>query len=506
MHEPTSPVTSSSGTASTSTATDSPPSDLRRVLGRRDVLALAFGAMIGWGWVVLAGEMIDLAGSLGSVLALAAGAVMVLFVGLIYAELTSALPRAGGELSFTYLGIGPRASFACGWILALAYISVCAFEAVALPTVIAYLFEDFGTGYLWTVAGWDVHASWAAVGVAGALAIGVVNYFGVKLASFVQWTSAAILFLIGLSFFIPGNVQGDTANLAPLFTSVGGFLSVVIMTPFLFLGFDVIPQIAEEIDVPFRAIGKLILVSILIALGWYALVQWTVGLTLDAAALENRELATADAMSLVYQSAWGGRILVFGGVMGIATSWNAFFIGASRLLFAMSRGGMLPRIFSRLHPRYESPVAAVVLVTAVTALAPFFGREALVWLVDAGGLAAVVGYFLVTVSFLRLRRRRPELPRPYAVPAPRVIGILALLATLLFILLYMPGSPSALIWPHEWVIVGVWVVLGIAFAAIARHRIATMGRAQQAERILGEYARYSEGAPTGFAAETPRER
>ena len=452
-------------------------------------MALAFGAMIGWSWVVLAGDMAERAGTVGSALAFLAGAVMVLFVGLTYAELTSALSRAGGELTFTYVGIGPRASFVCGWTLVLAYVAVCAFEAVALPTVVDYLFQDFQVGYLYGVAGWDVHLTWVAVGVVGALAIGLVNYFGIKPAAFVQSTAALTLLLIGLAFFIPGNIRGDFANLAPSFTGVAGFLGVVIMTPFLFLGFDVIPQIAEEIDVPFQAVGKLIIVSIIIALGWYAMVQWTVGLTLDSAARAGGDLPTADAMSVVYGSHWGGRLLVFGGLLGIMTSWNAFVIGATRLIFAMSRGGMLPAVFSRLHPRYGSPFAAILLITALTALAPFFGRQALVWLVDAGGLAAVIGYLLVAISFLAIRRRYPDLPRPYETPAPMLVGGLALLTTIFFVLLYLPGSPSALVWPFEWAIILGWVGFGAILWLAATRRAATMGRAEQANRILGPYAK-----------------
>ena len=464
------------------------PVQLRKVLGRRDVIGLAFGAMIGWGWVVLAREMIAQAGTIGSALAFVVGAVMVLFVGLTYAELTSALSRAGGEISFTFVGIGPWASFVCGWTLVLAYMSVCAFEAVALPTVVNYLYEDFGVGYLWTVAGWEVHATAVGLGVVGALAVGLVNYLGIKLASVVQWTATTTLFLVGISFFVPGNIRGDTANLVPAFTTWGGFLSVVIMTPFLYVGFDVIPQIAEEIDIPFKAVGKLILVSILIALAWYAGIQWTVGLTLDQAALAATELATADAMSKVYGSEWGGRVLVFGGLMGIFTSWNAFFIGASRLMFAMSRGGMLPTVFSRLHPKYESPVAVIVLLTCITIIAPLFGRQALVWLVDAGALAAVLGYFLVAVSFGRIRKRYPDLNRPYRIPAGRVVGALAIVTTVFFFVLYLPGSPAALVWPQEWAIVLGWILLGALFALATRKRVKLLGRVRQEDLILGEYA------------------
>lgn len=464
------------------------PAQLRRILGRRDVLAIAFGAMVGWSWVVLAGEMILRAGTLGSILAFAAGAVMVWLVGLTYAELTPALSRAGGEISFTFVGLGPTGAFICGWTLVLAYLAVCAFEAVALPTVVSYLIPGFETGYLYTVAGWDVQLTWVLVGVSGALALGVVNYVGIRFAAGVQTVAAVSLLAVGLAFFVPGSVRGDTANLVPWITGWEGVLRVVIMTPFLYVGFDVIPQIAEEIDLPLSAVGRIIILSIVMALGWYVLVQWSVGLSLAPATLASRELPTADAMSAVYGTPWAGRVLVVGGLLGILTSWNAFFLGASRLLFAMARGGMLPPVFARLHPRYESPVAVVVALTVVTAVAPFFGRPALVWLVDAGSLATVVAYLLVAVSFLVIRRRHPGLHRPYRTPAPSVVGWLAVATTVFFILLYLPPSPSALVWPEEWAIVLAWAALGGLFAFGMRRRAASLP-ASQAKLILGRYAR-----------------
>ncbi len=174
--------------------------------------------------------------------------------------------------------------------------------------------------------------------------------------------------------------------------------------------------------------------------------------------------------------------------MGIITSWNAFVIGASRLLFAMARGAMLPQVFTKLHPRFQSPVAVILLITCCTAVAPFFGRPALVWLVDAGSLAVVVAYVLVAVSFLNIRRRFPNLARPYRVPAPRFVGIMAVLTSLFFLGLYLPGSPSALTWPYEWAIVLAWGGLGALFAMGLRKRMAAVGHAKQARLILGEYA------------------
>ena len=200
------------------------------------------------------------------------------------------------------------------------------------------------------------------------------------------------------------------------------------------------------------------------------------------------ELVTADAMAAVYASPCGGRALIFGGLLGIIARGSALIIGASRLLFAMARGGMLPATFARLHPRYESPVAVIVLLTALSMLAPFFGRHVFVWLVGAGGLATVLGYLFVAVSFLELRKSHPELERSYRVPAAKLVGTLALFATVFFICLYLPGSPSALIWPQEWVIVLIWALLGVAFFLIARGRVSEMGRDQPRKAILGDYA------------------
>ena len=465
------------------------PSQLRKILGRREVLGLAFGAMIGWSWVVLSGEMIVRAGTIGSLLSFLLGAVMVFLVGLTYAELTPALSRAGRELTFTFVGIGPRASFLCGWALVLAYFSVCAFEAVALPLVAGFLFPGLKTGYLYTLQGWEIYWSWVLLGSGGALAIGVVNYFGLRLASFLQWLASLLMLLVGLSFFGAGNLNGEWINLTPYFTNWSGFFSVVIMTPFLFLGFDVIPQLAEEIKLPAPVIGKLILFSLLLTLGWYGLVQWTVGLSLGAEARASSDLPTADAMTAVYGSPLAGQLLVLAGLLGIVTSWNAFFIGATRLIFAMSRTRMLLAVFSRLHPRYDSPVAAILLMTAPAMMAPLLGRPALVWLVDAGSAAAVVGYIFVAASFLAIHRKYPHLPRPFRVAAPGLVGVLALLATISFALLYLPWSPSALLWPYEWAILLGWSGLGALLVLITGRRLSKREKEEQRSYILGDYDR-----------------
>ncbi len=115
-----------------------------------DVLFLAMGAMLGWGWVVLSGEWISKAGFLGSITAFMIGGLLVIFIGLTYAELAAAIPETGGGFIFVLRSFGEKTAYIAGWSVLFGYISVIAFEAVALPTVINYLIPVEHVGYLWT--------------------------------------------------------------------------------------------------------------------------------------------------------------------------------------------------------------------------------------------------------------------------------------------------------------------------------------------------------------------
>lgn len=234
-----------------------------RVIGRREVLTLAFGAMIGWSWVALTGGWIQEAGTLGAIMAFAIGGITIIFVGFTYAELAAAMPQAGGEHVYSYRALGRNASFLCTWAILLAYASVVTFEAVALPTVVEYLAPGFSRGYLWTVAGWDVHATWVAVGAGAAVVMTTINVIGIKTAARVQMLVTALILVAGLALIGGAAMSGDMANTAPLLQNgYKGVLGVLVIVPTMMVGFDVIPQSAEEIDLPFRDIGKLLVFSI----------------------------------------------------------------------------------------------------------------------------------------------------------------------------------------------------------------------------------------------------
>jgi amino acid transporter len=417
-----------------------------RVINRHEVLALAFGAMVGWSWVALTGVWIEGAGVVGAMLAFLAGGGVVIFVGLTYAELASAMPQVGGEHVYSARALGRTASFVCTWAILLGYASVVAFEAVALPTVLEYIFPDFSRGYLWTIAGWDVNATWVLTGALAAVVMTVVNILGIRTAARLQVLVVIIVLVSGLALMFGAAVSGNMSNTSPAFErGLAGVMTVLVMVPFMIF--------------------------------WYTLVIGAVALGLSDHARGAASLPTADAAATLLGGTWAGKLLVVGGVAGILTSWNAFLIGGSRALYALAEAGQVPRVFATLHPRFRTPHHAILLVGGLAVIAPLFGRPAMVWLVDAGGLGIVTAYAMVALSFLVLRYREPDMARPYRVRSGKLIGYLALVLSIAIGMLYLPWSPAALIWPHEWLIVLGWCVLGLIFHWLSRRsRQTTNGR------------------------------
>ena len=435
---------------------------LRRVLGRRDVLSLAFGAMIGWSWVLLTGEWIGRAGSLGAMTAFLIGGVVVVFIALTYAELAAAMPSVGGEHVYSLRALGPGLSFVCSWSIVLGYVSVAAFEAVALPFALSTLVPGTDLVYLWTVAGWDVHLSFVAIGIAASVVLTWINIRGVKPAATMQRIVTLAIVISGAFFLTGASFNGDPHKLQPLFTSLegGGLFAVLMMVPIMFVGFDIIPQTAEEIDLPHAQIGALVVVSVIIAVLWYAAIIFGVGLSLDAPARAASAMTTADAAGAAWGSSAARDLLIIGGIAGIVTTWNAFLIGSSRIVYALATAGMLPAVFARLHPRYGTPHVALLAIGAVVCVAPWFGRPILVWLINAGSFGVIIAYMMVAASFLVLRRREPDMPRPYRVRHGGCVGGTALVLSGALILLYLPGGPAGLAWPHEWGICLAWAAAG----------------------------------------------
>lgn len=424
-------------------------SEFDKVFSVWDILVIAFGAMIGWGWVVSSGDWIQTGGVLGAIIGFAIGGIMVFFVGLTYAELTAAMPQCGGEHVFSYKAMGPIGSFICTWAIILGYVSVVCFEACALPTIIQYIYPAFLKGYLYTVAGFDIYASWLAVAVVTALFITFINIKGAKTAAILQTVLTIIIGAVGILLIVSSAIKGDVSNLSgQLFAGTGGealskVMKVALMTPFFFIGFDVIPQAAEEINVPLKKIGKILILSIVLAVAFYALIIFGVGYIMNASdianSMEGSGLVTADAMAKAFNSSIMAKVLIVGGMCGIVTSWNSFLIGGSRAMYSMAESYMIPRFFVKLHKKNKTPINALLLIGLLSVIAPFFGRKMLVWIVDAGNFGCCLAYCMVALSFIILRSKRPDMPRPYKVKNYKFVGVMAVLMLGLMVVMYSMG-------------------------------------------------------------------
>ena len=139
-------------------------------------------------------------------------------------------------------------------------------------------------------------------------------------------------------------------------------------------------------------------------------------------------------------------------------------------MFALAESGVLPAAFARLHPKYRTPWVGIVVLGVLSCISPLFGRAILVWLVNAGAMAVVVAYLFVPIAFLVLRRREPDLPRPFRVRWPGVVGGTAIVLALGLLSLYLPFSPSSLVWPYEWAMVLGWAAIGVVVWTAKRFR------------------------------------
>ncbi|WP_166987276.1 APC family permease [Canibacter zhoujuaniae] len=448
-------------------------SELKKEVGSFGVLSLGVGAMVGFGWVILVGDWIMKAGSFGAILAFLIGGLMMGVVALVYAELVAAMPHAGGEHNYIMRALGPRWSLFGSWAITGGYSAVIAFESVALPRALGYI-VPLDKGYMYTVDNFEVYALWVAAGSVTAILITIINVLGVKFATNVQIFVVVFLFAVGALQLCGVFIGGDMTKLEPFFGDretggLAGFVSVLVVVPFMFVGFDVIPQTAEEANLPSRKIGMLSFNSVVVAAIWYMLIIFGVSVALDASELANSELPAADGFAALFGgSKFIANLIVAAGLAGILTSWNSLQMGAARLLYSLARGGMLPRWLAYVHPKFGTPMNAVILLGLFATVAPFFGRSTLVWVVDASSPMVVIAYMMVAISFVVLRYREPDMERPLWIGGRglggKLIGYLAIAITIFLITCYIPGIPWAadLSW-QSWVIFGLWWLFGLYF-------------------------------------------
>src|SRR6266704_839739 len=261
---------------------------LARKLRLADYFALAFGTMVGAGWLVLMDDWLGRSGPLGAILGFAVGGVLLLPVGYVYGQWVQRLPDAAGEAAYTAEVFPPIVSYFTGWMMLLAYFIVCPWEAVAVGKLAAYIFPSLNSFELYRVAGHPVFLPRLLLGVALTVFLAALNYRGIRWsASFQNWTTGTVLLLFVLLLGISAN-RGAAVNFHPAFRTTP-FVSILLtlqIVPYFMTGFESVPKVAEEAYPGILAImsgtlaglllGDALLVpvtevgSMASALGWFA--------------------------------------------------------------------------------------------------------------------------------------------------------------------------------------------------------------------------------------------
>lgn len=475
--------------------TDEPGSRLRKNLSAWDLTVFGVAVVIGAGIFTLtartAGDFAGPSVSLSFVLA----AIACGLAALCYAEFASTVPVAGSAYTFSYATFGEFVAWIIGWDLVLEFAVGSAAVATGwseyLQTVLSYIFGD-GVTTTFDIGGLTVN--WGALLLVAALTI--LLAVGTKLSSRVSMVItgikvAIVLFVIfyGITFikasnyhpFIPPGETGAGATSTGVDQTVFswlagesssafgifGLLAGASLVFFAFIGFDVVATTAEETRDPKRAVPRGILGSLAIVTVLYVAVSLVLtGMVKysDLASGENGEHKTlATAFSLNHVD-WAANVISVGALAGLTTVVMVLMLGQVRVLFAMSRDGLLPRSLSRTGSQ-GTPVRATVLVGGlVAAAATFFPAGKLEEMVNVGTLFA---FILVSGGVMVLRRTRPDLPRSFRVPVLPVIGVLAIAACLWLML-----NLTILTWLRFF----VWMVVGVVVYFAYGRRNSLLGK------------------------------
>lgn len=442
--------------------------ELAKTLGPTEVLALALGAIVGWGCFMLPGiTFLPNAGPLGTIIAFFVGALFQCIVALSYSFLIKPYPVAGGAFAYAYAGFGSKGAFICGWALVLSYICVIAANATAIILLVRFLLPGIQFGQLYTVLGWDIYLSEVAYISVILIAFGFMNFRGVDAASVIQ-VFLAFALTIGVLVLTVGTATAETAsldNLYPLFaenrSALASVMMVLALTPWLYVGFDTIPQTAEEFAFSPSKARDLMLLSIICGAIIYALVTLCVAGLIPYKELlaANYPWATGWVADKVFGS-WGGVALAVPVLAGILTGMNGFFMATTRLLFSMGRSKFLPNFFSEVHPKYNTAWKSVVFITALTLIVPWFGRPALDWIVAMSSIGTALAYLFTCLTARKYLIAHPEL-RESTWGKP--ICIMGAITSIICIgLLMIPSSPVAINVPN-WGMLFAWVALGAIF-------------------------------------------
>ncbi|MEW1723071.1 amino acid permease [Streptomyces sp. NPDC093109] len=471
--------------------TEDPEHALRKSLSALDLTVFGVGVIIGTGIFVLTGVVARQTAGPATALAFVVAGVVCALAALCYAEFASTVPVAGSAYTFSYASLGELPAWIIGWDLVLELALGCAVVAVGWSGYVRSLMGNAGLSMPDGLSGThDGHFGFDLLAFLLVLALTAILVVGMKLSSRItsvivgiKVTVVLLVIIVGAFFiksanyhpFIPPSEPrtGESGLSAPIIQLMAGFtpsdfgvmgiFTAAAVVFFAFIGFDIVATAAEETVHPQRDVPRGILGSLIICTVLYVAVSLVVtgmqhytDLSVDA--------PLADAFKAVGHPFWAG-LISFGAAVGLTSVCMILLLGQTRVFFAMSRDGLLPRTFSRVHPRFGTPYRSTLLLGLVVAVvAGFTSIEELAELVNIGTLFAFV---VVALGVIILRRTRPDLPRSFRTPLVPYVPIASVLASL-WLMLNLPAE--------TWLRFGIWMVIGFVVYFVYGRAHSRLGR------------------------------
>ena len=457
-------------------AEDESGGGLKRALGPVNLITLGIGAIIGAGIFVLTGTAAAQFAGPAIVLSFVVAGIGCVFAGLCYAEFSAMIPIAGSAYTYGYATLGELVAWIIGWALCLEYAFGAATVAVGWSGYVNSLLAFFGikvpfnpTPAITTTlfghalsAKVDIYALCAIIVVTFVLVVGVRESANFNSAA-VMIKVSVVLFFIGIAtVYTFGHWSHMMANWHPFipknlghFGQYGwsGIMRGASVVFFAYIGFDAVSTAAQEAknpqkDLPFGILGSLVICTLL-----YIIVSALLTGLIPSAQL-NTPAPVADGAAAIGIK-WGVCLIDLGAIAGLASVMLVMILGQTRVLYTMSRDGLLPPWVGKIHPKFCTPWLVTIAVGVLVAfLAAFFNISFLGQLVSLGTLLA---FSIVCVGVWVMRKRQPDVPRPFRTPWVPFVPIMGILISLS---LMVSSDTPAKIGFFGWLIIGLLVYFG----------------------------------------------
>lgn len=466
----------------------------QKQLSPAHVWALAFGCIIGWGSFINPGKkFLPNSGVEGTAIAMILGAAVMIIIAFSYAYMVPKCPKAGGEFNYTKNCFGKVPAYICGWFLLAAYLTNVPMNSTAIGLIVDSLdgsADILKWGFSYSIAGFKVWFGEMIFAMSILILFGILNILGVKKAGFIQTILSSMLAgcVLILSITAIFSDKATLINMEPMwgfdraaalaaqatgesidaFAHVGrqGIISAILATfaiaPWAFVGFETIPQAAEEFKFPYKKVMLIMTVAII-----FGCFVYTANNTIAAAAVQNwpDRVMAGDWVLLIGAEALLGTLgktlvglavscAVLSGIMG-------FYLASSRLMYSMSRDGYLPKSYSEIDEKYGTPKKALIFCILISLSGPILGREALGWFVDMSAIGASIGFFFTSVSALVTMKRDKD-----GSTRLKIMSTLGAIFSVFFVILQLvpiPGLSGVHFCNESYLMLVVWIVIGLVF-------------------------------------------